>query len=76
MRILESKPSYDVLEAQVEIARERIADLEDNERFICRELNYLYSFITWKNLSEEFAYFEKNAHEKCDDDLPFLTMTL
>ena len=22
------------------------------------------------------VYFKENAHEKCDDDLPFLTMTL
>ncbi len=76
MRTLESKPSYDALESQVETAREHIADLEDNERYMCREINYLYSFITWKNLSEEFAYFKENAHEKSDDDLPFLTLTL
>ena len=76
MRTPDNKPSYKALESLVDATRERIADLEDNERFMSREINYLYSFITWKNLSEEFAYFKENAHEKCDDDLPFLTMTL
>lgn len=76
MRIYESKPSYDALELQVKLAREHSAELEDNERLMVREINYLYSFITWKDLSAKFAYFKENAHEKCDDDLPFLTMTL
>ena len=76
MRNPDNKPSYEALESLVDAARERIADLEDNECLMSREKNYLYSFITWKNLSEEFAYFKENAHEESDDKLPFSTLTL
>ena len=76
MRNPDNKPSYEALESLVDAAHERIADLEDNECLMSREINYLYSFITWKDLSEEFAYFKENAHEKNDDNLPFSTLTL
>ena len=76
MRRSDNKPSYEVLESLIDTARERIADLEENECFMSREINYLYSFITWKNLSDEFAYFKENAHEESDDELPFSTLTL
>ena len=46
MRSPDNKPSYEALEALIDTARERIADLEDNECFMSREINYLYSFIT------------------------------
>ena len=76
MRNPDNKPSYEALESLVDAARERIADLEDNECLMSREINYLYSFIARKNLSEEFAYFKENAHEESDDELPFSTLTL
>ena len=76
MRNPDNKPSYEALESLVDAARERIADLEDNECFMSREINYLYSFIAWKNLSEEFAYFKENAHKEFDDELPFSTLKL
>ena len=76
MKSIDNKPSYEALESLIDAARERIANLENNECFMSREINYLYSFITWKNLSEEFAYFKENAHEKFDDELPFSTLTL
>ena len=76
MRNPDNKPSYEALESLVDATRERIADLEDNECFMSREINYLYSFIARKNLSEEFAYFKENAHEESDDELPFSTLTL
>ena len=76
MRRSDNKPSYETLETLIDATRERIADLEDNECFMSREINYLYSFITWKNLSDEFAYFKENAHEESDDELPFSTLTL
>ena len=76
MRNPDNKPSYEAFEALFDATRERIADLEDNERFMSREINYLYSFISWKNLSDEFAYFKENAYEESDDELPFSTLTL
>ena len=76
MRSPDNKPSYEALESLIDASRERIADLEGNERFMSREINYLYSFITWKNLSDEFTYFKENAHEESDDELPFSTLTL
>ena len=41
-----------------------------------KELRYLEAFIEWKNLSDEFAYFEKHAFEKTDENLPFSRLTL
>ena len=76
MRDLDNKPSYEALESLIGAAHGRIADLEENECFMSREINYLYSFITWKNLSDEFTYFKENAHEESDDELPFSTLTL
>ena len=76
MKSIDNKPSYEALESLIDAARERIANLENNECFMSREINYLYSFIAWKNLSDEFAYFKENAHEKSDDELPFSTLTL
>ena len=76
MRSIEEKMSYEVLESQYESAYERIKDLEENERIWGKEIHYLYSFISWKHLSEEFEYFRENAQEVYDDDLPFPTLTL
>lgn len=48
---------------------------DDNERYL-KELRYLEAFIEWKNLSDEFAYFEKHAFENTDENLPFSRLTL
>lgn len=40
------------------------------------ELRYLYSFISYKDLNDEFIYFRHNAHEENDENLPFSYLTL
>ena len=45
MKSIDNKPSYEALESLIDAARERIANLENNECFMSREINYLYSFI-------------------------------
>ena len=40
------------------------------------ELRYLHGFISYKKLYDEYLFFEKNAHEEYDNDLPFSHLTL
>lgn len=40
-----------------------------------REIKYLYDFIHYKNLENEFNYFSENAVEE-ETDLPFPRLTL
>ncbi len=76
MGIFEGKISYEALESWCKAAYDHIKYLEENEHEMGREINYLYSFISWKHLSDEFEYFKENAHEEYDDNLPFPTLTL
>ena len=76
MGIFERKMSYEALESWCEAVHEHIKHLEEIEREMGHELNYLYAFISWKHLSCDFEYFKENAHEEYDDDLPFPTLTL
>lgn len=70
------KKKYKHLKELYEILDEHMLDItDDNERYL-NELRYLEAFIEWKNLTDEFIYFKKNAFEKHDDDLPFSKLTL
>lgn len=70
------KKKFYRLKEQFDELNEYMLDIrDDNERYL-RELHYLNAFIEWKNLSDEFSYFEKNAFEKTDKDLPFSRLTL
>ena len=40
------------------------------------EMRYLYEFIRYKDLDEEYAYFRENAHEVGRKDMPFPILTL
>lgn len=68
-KLLRLKEQYDELNDYMLDIR------DDNERYL-KELHYLEAFIEWKNLSDEFDYFQKNAFEKTDEDLPFSRLTL
>lgn len=61
MGIFKGKMSYEALETWYKATHDHIKDLEENEREMGREINYLYSFISWKDLSDEFEYFKENA---------------
>ena len=49
--------------------------IEDHERTL-EELRYKSEFIYYKELEDEFLYFQRNAHEEFDEDLPFSRLTL
>ena len=40
------------------------------------EMRYLYEFIRYKDLDEEYNYFRENAHEVNRRDMPFPILTL
>ena len=40
------------------------------------EMRYLYEFIRYKDLGDEYSYFRENAHEVCREDMPFPILTL
>ena len=76
MMIIEGKLSYEELEYWYRSSCEYIKNLEDNEQRMGSELHYLYSYLSWKNLSDEFRYFRENAREEHDSDSPFPILTL
>ena len=40
------------------------------------EMRYLYDFICYKKLDDEYRYFRENAHEDTSKDLPFPSLVL
>ena len=40
------------------------------------EKRYLYDFIHYKELDDEYRYFRENAHEDTREDLPFPSFVL
>ena len=56
--------------------REHVQDLKYELSQAHNELRYLHGFISYKKLYDEYLFFEKNAHEEYDDDLPFSHLTL
>jgi hypothetical protein len=70
------KKKYNHLMELYDILNEHMLDItDDNERYL-NELRYLEAFIEWKNLTNEFIYFKKNAYEQYDENLPFSKLTL
>lgn len=64
------------LQEQYEEVSDYLTNLLDDYRRQEEELRYLREYIRYKNLEEEFCYFQKNAHEVYDEDLPFPYLTL
>ena len=67
---------YDNLQIYCQEIREHVQDLEYELSQAHNELRYLHGFISYKKLYDEYLFFEKNAHEEYDDDLPFSNLTL
>ena len=40
------------------------------------DMRYLYEFIRYKDLGDEYSCFRENAHEVCREDMPFPILTL
>ncbi len=56
--------------------RDLITDLLQDQKIDREEIKYLFGFISYKKLEEEYSYFRENAHEEFEEDLPFPTLTL
>ena len=67
---------YDNLQIYCEEMREHVQDLEFELSLARNELRYLYEYISYKELCDDYLFFKKNAHEEYDDDLPFPSLTL
>ena len=49
--------------------------LDDQYRDM-EEMRYLYDFIHYRDLDEDYAYFRENAHEDTSEELPFPSFVL
>lgn len=59
------------LQERCDTMSDLIMNLLDAEQRNHEELRYLHEFLSYKNLEEEFHYFQRNAVEVYEDDLPF-----
>ena len=58
------------------ITIDHIQELEDDQRYWSKELQYLNDYIHYKGLDDDYQYFRQNAHEERDENLPFAFYTL
>jgi hypothetical protein len=56
---------------QYDEACTELRDALDDQRRLHEENRYLEDFIHYKGIDEEFALFQKQAHEETDSDMPF-----
>ena len=66
-----SARSHVVSMARYEEAVDHITKLENDIQQLCREKDYLTSFIKWAGLREQYLFFRQNAREAGSPDLPF-----
>ncbi len=64
------------LQERYEEVSDYLTNLLDDYRQQEEEIRYLREYINYKNLEEEFIYFQENAHEVYDENLPFPYLTL
>lgn len=70
------KKQYRSLQDRYDEMHEYLLELIEDHNRTLAELRYLSEFINYKNLEDEFQYFQRNAHEEYDEDLPFSRLTL
>ena len=71
-----SKKEYRNLQECYDEMNEYLLELIDEHNHTLAELRYKSEFISYKNLDDEFQYFQKHAHEAYDEELPFSRLTL
>ena len=71
-----SKDKYRSLKECYDEMHEYLLELIEDHNRTLAELRYMSEFTTYKNLDDEFQYFQKYAHEIHDDDLPFSRLML
>ena len=57
-------------------ACDHIRDLETDLDQYLAELKYLYDFVKYRELEEDFRFFRENAHLDSKKDLPFPSYVL
>ena len=62
--------------ANLEEACDHIRDLETDLDQYLAELKYLYDFVKYRELEEDFRFFRENAHLDSKKDLPFPSYVL
>ena len=61
---------------QIEEMQGFIMSVMESQEIDRTEIRYLFDFLAYKDLEEEYNYFRKNAHEVQDENLPFPRLTL
>lgn len=64
------------LKEKCEMMSDFITGLLEDEKIHSEELRYLYGFLNYKNLEEEYHDFRRNAVEVYEEDMPFPYLTL
>lgn len=75
-KVAKEQKSHQNLQELYEEMNDFLLGLIDDHKRAEEELRYLNEFIHHKKLEEEFIYFRENAHEECNPELPFSTLTL
>ncbi len=55
---------------------DHIQEMECDQKYWSKELQFLNDYIRYKGLDEEYQYFRQNAHEERNENLPFAFYTL
>lgn len=61
---------------QIEEMHGFILSMLESQEIDRTEIRYLFDFLIYKDLEEEYQHFRKNAHEVQDEDKPFPRFTL
>jgi len=69
--VIKEHPLYINTKANLEEACDHIRDLETDLDQHLAELKYLYDFVEYRGLEEDFRFFRENAHLDQKEDLPF-----
>lgn len=70
--VIKEHPLYINTKANLEEACDHIRDLDQ----YLAELKYLYDFVKYRELEEDFRFFRENAHLDSKKDLPFPSYVL
>jgi hypothetical protein len=70
------KTKYRNLLEQCSEMNDLISSLLEDKDHTETDVHYLWGFLSYKKLEEEYLYFRENAHEEYEEDMPFPHLTL
>jgi len=74
--VIKEHPLYINTKVNLEEACDHIRDLESDLEQYLAEIKYLYDFIEYRGLKEDFLFFRENAHLDPTEELPFPSYVL